>query len=237
MRGFRYTVAAAAIVAAWINCSSAEETPRSSPPVLPPPIRIAPPPFRIAAPAPPPRNPGKSRAASPLSSPGGWITEDDYPALAVRNELQGTTGVTVTVGIDGRASNCKVQQTSDSAVLDATACALVEERASFAPALDYDGEPVESLWSTRVVWRIPEDTNEDLAGPLLANRKLSFSFIAEADGSVTDCKVMEVSGPGVPPEGLCPAGEHVLPVLDENGLPMRKQVTVTFMTEVTDPPR
>lgn len=125
-------------------------------------------------------------------------------------------------------------ETSGSAVLDATACALIEERGMFTPALDPDGKPVVSTWSTRVAWQIPEDAGEDFGQPLLENRKLSFSFIVERDGSVTDCRVIEESGPGFPADDTCPAGAHMPPARDGNGLPVRKQVTVTFATEVRD---
>ena len=121
-----------------------------------PPVRIAPP---AAPPAPPPAPPpppaAPPRPATPRGNPASWATTDDYPARALRNEEQGTTGVTLQVGPDGRVTGCNVTRSSGSSELDEATCRLLTRRGRFNPA-QQNGQPVAATWSTSVRWQIPE---------------------------------------------------------------------------------
>lgn len=86
----------------------------------------------------------------------GNITADDYPPLALRAELQGETRTLITIGADGRVSNCRIQKSSGSALLDAHSCALVTARFVFEPALDAKGSAIEVQAVQPVAWVIPE---------------------------------------------------------------------------------
>ena len=77
-----------------------------------------------------------------------------YPERALRNELTGTVGLTVTVTAEGKATNCVVTQSSGHAELDFAACKEIQEKARFDPALDAEGKPTSAQFSTKVTFRI-----------------------------------------------------------------------------------
>ena len=120
----------------------------------PPPVFVTP----TAPPAPPPPPAPKVAAskASPRGAPGSWVTTDDYPARALREEREGTTGFRLSIGTDGRATNCDVTSSSGSPDLDAETCKNLLRRARFKPAVGTDGQPMTDSYSSRVVWRIPK---------------------------------------------------------------------------------
>lgn len=97
-----------------------------------------------------------ARAARPLTQPGGWVSDADYPASALRKGEQGVTRFAVTVGPDGRVRDCTVTRSSGSPELDAATCAKVSQRARFDPASDENGGAVAGRYSNAINWRIPE---------------------------------------------------------------------------------
>ena len=98
-----------------------------------------------------------SRKLIPRGSPQSWITNDDYPAGALREEKQGTTGFQLDVDASGRVTNCTVTVSSGSTDLDSTACSLLKRRARFTPAIDAKGLAVPSSWESRFRWELPKD--------------------------------------------------------------------------------
>ena len=82
----------------------------------------------------------------------GRIRDSDYPREASRARDEGKVDVRFTVGIDGRAHNCQVHQSSGSPALDATTCRLIEARFRFEPARNAAGEPVPELNGWEQVW-------------------------------------------------------------------------------------
>src|SRR3546814_12523039 len=86
------------------------------------------------APPPPPQPKREAVGAKPRSNPGSWATNADYPSSALRNEEEGTTGFRVTVGTNGRVTDCSVTSSSGSSTLDAATCRLINRRARFTPA-------------------------------------------------------------------------------------------------------
>ncbi len=121
------------------------------PPAPPPPILVPPPP---AAPPAPRFTP---KGAVPKGNPGSWATTNDYPSRALREEREGTTGFRVTVGPDGKVTDCSVTSSSGHSDLDEAACANIRRRARFAPAVDGNGSPTTGTYSNRVRWVIPKD--------------------------------------------------------------------------------
>lgn len=126
----------------------------TTPPPVAPVVPIIAPPAPVPAP-PPPRFQAKN--ATPKGNPGGWVTNDDYPSRALREEKQGTTGIRLSVGPDGRATGCDVTSSSGSPELDQTACSLLMRRARFTPAMDGDGKPTSGTYINRFKWVIPKD--------------------------------------------------------------------------------
>lgn len=123
------------------------------PPVfIPNPVAAPPPP---APPAPPPP-PSKASGASPRGNPGSWATPNDYPARALREERAGTTRFRVTIGPDGRVTNCEITGSSGHADLDEATCKNVTRRARFKPAVDAEGNAISDTYSNAVRWEIPK---------------------------------------------------------------------------------
>ncbi len=118
-----------------------------------PPILIAPP---AAPPAPPPPR-FTAKGASPRGAPQDWVTTDDYPARALREERGGSVGFHLTIGPDGRPSDCEVTSSSGSPDLDETACTLLKRRGRFTPATDGDGRPTTGAFNSRIKWVIPKE--------------------------------------------------------------------------------
>ncbi len=122
-------------------------------PVLPPPL----PPAPTAPPAPPPPPaPVVSKAAGPRGNAAAWFGTDDYPARALREEAEGTTGISYDIGADGRVTACRVTSSSGNADLDETTCRLMMRRGRFTPAQDQGGNPIASTGTRRVTWQIPK---------------------------------------------------------------------------------
>lgn len=127
--------------------------PTAPPPVITPTAPVAPPP-----PPAPPAPPAISKAAGVRGNPASWVTSEDYPASALRNEEQGVVGLTFDINAQGRVENCRVSSTSGSSVLDDTACRLVTRRGRYSPALDAAGNPIPGGTKTlRFTWKLPDD--------------------------------------------------------------------------------
>jgi protein TonB len=112
-----------------------------------------------APPAPPP--PPKPALASKATERGDamqWVTTEDYPSRALREEREGTTAVAWDVDAEGKVVNCRVTTSSGSPDLDDASCKNITRRGRYKPALDTNGQAVTSSgFSRRVTWRIPKD--------------------------------------------------------------------------------
>lgn len=126
--------------------------PVDRPPPPQPPTPIVTPP----APPAPPATPDRSRAPQPRGREATWVTTDDYPSSAQREEAEGITATRLTVGADGRVTNCEVTGSSGNSALDRAACTNLQRRARFEPALDRDGNPTTGTYTKRVRWQLPE---------------------------------------------------------------------------------
>lgn len=123
------------------------------PPPAPPALVIPPP--APPAPPPPPPAPSRARAASP-DNQRSWAAriQENYPARAIRDETEGTVGVAVQIGPNGRVTSCTVNGPSGSSVLDEAACEGMQRYARFNPALDDAGNPTTGRFSTRIVYQL-----------------------------------------------------------------------------------
>ncbi|KAB7647679.1 energy transducer TonB [Polymorphobacter fuscus] len=72
----------------------------------------------------------------------GRISSGDYPRAAVEAGLGGQLVARYTIGANGRVLRCDVVESSGSAVLDETTCALVVKRFRYRPARDAAGRAV-----------------------------------------------------------------------------------------------
>lgn len=145
------------------------------PPVIQPPDRDAftvseplpPEPVRIVEPAPvaepvrpdPPALVEKPRTVEPARAKANlasYVSDEDYPSNAVRNEEQGTTRFRLAVGPDGTVKDCTVTSSSGSSALDSTTCRLMRQRARFTPARNNRGEPTGDTVASAIRWVLPD---------------------------------------------------------------------------------
>ena len=96
------------------------------------------------------------RLARPANSQATWVTTDDYPAMELKREVEGTVRYRLSVGSNGRVTACEVLATSGSARLDDAACRNITRRARFEPATNEAGEKVVGTFTGTVRWEIPD---------------------------------------------------------------------------------
>ena len=126
-------------------------------PVAPPVVSVAPP-QPVVVPPPPPAPPViQTVRASPKGKLQDLVTADDYPSSSMRNNEEGVTGYRLDVGADGKVVSCTVTSSSGHPALDEAACRILQRRARFNPQKDNTGQAVASVWSSRVVWKIPKE--------------------------------------------------------------------------------
>jgi protein TonB len=112
-------------------------------------VPTADPPARVE-----PRKVEPARAKANLAS---YVSDEDYPATAARNEESGTTRFKLAVGPDGRVKECSVTSSSGSSALDSTTCKLMRQRAKFTPAMDSNGRPTGDTVASAIRWVLPSD--------------------------------------------------------------------------------
>lgn len=101
---------------------------------------------------------GNGRGGIPVTKPvkiaGDIRSARDYPVPPGGRETRFGQQVIVymTVGVDGRASNCRVAEASNDPVADRITCDLAVERFRFEPARDANGAPVAAEYGWRQQW-------------------------------------------------------------------------------------
>lgn len=86
----------------------------------------------------------------------GAIRDRDYPRSAARAKAGGAVVAFFDVQVNGRATNCRISESSGNADLDATTCRLIEKRFRYRPAVDAQGRPVVSEEGWRQSWWLEE---------------------------------------------------------------------------------
>ena len=80
--------------------------------------------------------------------------QENYPAHLVRERQEGNVGVRMTINAKGRATFCEVTRYSGPVSFNDTACLQMLRHSRFEPALNADGEPVASFYSTTITYRL-----------------------------------------------------------------------------------
>lgn len=94
---------------------------------------------------------------TPIDDPGTWVRDVDYPLEALHNDIAGVVAFKLRIDERGVPVNCDVTQSAHP-ILDQATCDLLLERARFRPAEGPKGQPVSSHWSSRIDWRIPDES-------------------------------------------------------------------------------
>ena len=153
-------------------------------------------PLLAAAAEPPEQEPARP---TPLN-PREWVLADDYPLEAIRAGAEGRVRFTLEVDAEGRPLSCTVVESSGHAALDRTTCAVMLERARFAPARDSAGRAVPGTYSTHFAWRLQGETGTGLP---FASWEVITALLRGSDGELS-CTVLSDGRRGaVPQSGEC----------------------------------
>ncbi len=178
------------------------------------------------------RGPIAPKSATPIGNPGAWVHTEDYPADALRNELEGIVSFRLTVGATGMVTACDVTGSSGTPSLDARTCELLRERARFTPATSDHGSPITGTYSNRVRWQIPRETPPEPLDAIV-------SYIVETDATITHCKTEKATGAEAEeladPASFCPK-RFSKPYLDAAGRPVRRLVRLKMAVTVEAAP-
>lgn len=96
-----------------------------------------------------------SKSAEPITSPGNWVTSNDYPTQALRKGQRALVQFRLDVSAAGKVEGCHILQPGNPAEFDQSVCKLMMKRASFKPALDVVGKPIRSYWRSSVNFNLP----------------------------------------------------------------------------------
>lgn len=127
----------------------------TTPPPSAPMVPIAAPP--APAPPAPPAPPRVSQAAVARGNPGQYFGADAYPPAALRAEAEGRVVARLTIGADGRVSDCVVTTSSGNGDLDSTTCRIAKSRVRYTPAKNAEGTAIASSATLPVRWQLPKD--------------------------------------------------------------------------------
>jgi TonB family protein len=157
--------------------------------------------------------PQRDSSTSAYANLASYISDDDYPAEAIRAEEQGVVGFRLAIGPDGLVSDCSIELSSNSVSLDAATCRILQARARFRPARDSAGHATADSVKGRIRWVLPaeepdsvEPTEVDLDSyissadyPAEALRQriegnVGVELSVSPAGSVSQCRVTRPSG-------------------------------------------
>src|SRR3546814_20436130 len=93
-------------------------------PVPTPPTVYVPTPIAVPPAPPAPPAPRVDQSAKIRGNAGRFFGPDNYPSQAKRENAEGTTRVRLTVGTNGKVTNCAVTSSSGNDSLDDTPCRI-----------------------------------------------------------------------------------------------------------------
>ena len=88
----------------------------------------------------------------PRAPAQSYFSPDDYPTAAIATGAQGRVTVMLGLNVQGRITSCNVLRSSGSSAVDMATCNILHRRASFTPAMDSNGNPVDGYISETVEW-------------------------------------------------------------------------------------
>lgn len=166
----------------------------------------------------------------PKQSPGTWFRDEDYPTSERVKGARGITVFSLLVDPEGIVHDCRVDTSSGSVALDATACALLKARASFFPARDGKGKKIASVYQGKINWRLPANLPINLP----AAKTLTVTVDIDKQGMVERC-LTEKSADLVLPVDPCmqyPVGKKGNPFNGADGQPAAVRFVMRTTQEV-----
>ncbi len=158
---------------------------------------------------------GRARLAEMIA---GTISDQDYPADAIRKNQQGVAGVNFDIGVDGHVTACRIAISSGFTALDDTSCALIRERFLFRPALGPKGQPRAETRFQRIRWKLPED-----AAPI-RSYDVTLRYTVGIEGVGRDCAITGTPPPpSITPE-QCAKASQGSAILGADGNPVEAKI-------------
>jgi hypothetical protein len=77
-----------------------------------------------------------------------------YPPKMLRQAMPGLVNIRLAIDEEGRVTACRIQMPLSDPAFEASSCDDIQHAFEFEPALDKDGKPIASFWTTRVEFRI-----------------------------------------------------------------------------------
>lgn len=190
----------------------------------------------------------------PAAAPEQWLSSNDYPPEALRQRIEGTVKAKMEIGPDGKVSNCHIEESSGSAVLDDQTCAILSARAHFRPDTDAKGKPIASYARRTVTWRLPKTppgshsleegiAREAAAAAAKAGKAdgpfkdywVQMDFDVAADGTVSNCRIaFEGTLENATLPFMCQFGK-IQPFVDRDGKPTARHVRKLQRVDLSDP--
>lgn len=96
-----------------------------------------------------------TRPAMPAQPTAGWISADTVPFTEFAKLGGGNNEVRVMIDATGKATSCHIQWPSIGEAINARICSSVVENSSFLPALDNQGQGLDSYWIASVFFLMP----------------------------------------------------------------------------------
>jgi outer membrane biosynthesis protein TonB len=189
---------------------------------------------------------GLQVVAPELAHRGSFMTDDDYPANALRNKETASVRLALTIDAAGKLVACKVTSIEGARSLEAPTCALQTRRARFVPAHDSSGNAVAGITTTTFNWMLPGVASPQLRydTALGVNRlpaqmtaaSATADFLLAADGSVEGCTISRSSGSAKLDGIVCGTtiAQHLSPP-QIDGVPTRGVVRHTVLFYVEQP--
>jgi TonB family protein len=84
-----------------------------------------------------------------------YVSPYDFPLPALAAAKGGETHVLIDIGVDGRASNCRIIRSSGRKDIDQTSCMVLTERARFEPARNSKSQAIAAPDYMAFRWEIP----------------------------------------------------------------------------------
>lgn len=94
--------------------------------------------------------------AKPRNNPSSWVSTSDYRSSWINREMTGLAKFRVSVGTNGRVTDCRILQSTGHQALDNATCKLVSDRARFTPAKDGFGDTVSGSYTASLRWELPD---------------------------------------------------------------------------------
>lgn len=86
---------------------------------------------------------------------GDIVSARDYPQATRALRLGNSVTVSLTVGADGKAKDCRIVRASRDPEADRITCRLAMDRFRFNPARDTAGRPIEAIYGWQQRWFAP----------------------------------------------------------------------------------